>query len=117
MFVTEDLKVSVGICLTQCLQCWQSQNKITNRTAADRENAVHIFLQRPLSSAANFDPSRRHGGHYSLISRQRECENHAAINERDCMQETPAENAARAPVDFIAKQVRDRNPKQTGNDQ
>src|SRR5206468_275915 len=33
------------------------------------------------------------------------------------MQEAPAENAARAPVDLIAKHVRDRHPKQTGNDE
>src|SRR5439155_13678641 len=38
MFVTEDLKVHVRIALTQRLQCWQGENEIADRTAADHQN-------------------------------------------------------------------------------
>src|SRR6266487_1296832 len=51
------------------------------------------------------------------VSRKRKCENHAAIDERKSVQETPAEDAPRAPVNLIAKHIRDRNPKQSRDDQ
>src|SRR6516225_6534402 len=52
-----------------------------------------------------------------LILRKREGENHAAVNERNSMQTAPAKNCSRAPVDLIAKHVRDCDPKQSGNNQ
>src|SRR5439155_18763125 len=54
---------------------------------------------------------------YSLISRKSERENHTAVDERDSMQTAPAENAARAPVDLIAKNIGDCDPEQAGDDQ
>src|SRR6266487_3539220 len=60
-----------------------------------------------------FSPTARLGGHYILISRKREGQNRAAINERDRMQKTPPQNAARAPVDLVTQNVRDGNPKKS----
>src|ERR1041385_2640203 len=45
------------------------------------------------------------------ILREREGENHAAVNERKSMQTAPAKNCSRAPVDLIAQHVRDCDPK------
>lgn len=44
VLVTEDLDVRVRIRLTQGLQCWQSENEIPDRAAADNQNAVHALL-------------------------------------------------------------------------
>ena len=52
-----------------------------------------------------------------LILRQGERQDYAAINERDRMQTAPAKNAACAPVNLIAQDIGDRDPKQTGNNQ
>src|SRR2546430_17294526 len=52
-----------------------------------------------------------------LILSKREPENHTAIDQGDSVQTAPAKNAARAPVDLIAKNIGDRDPKQPGNNQ
>src|SRR5882724_202503 len=52
-----------------------------------------------------------------LILRKRERENHTAIDQGDSVQTAPAKDATRAPVDLIAKDIRDRDPKQPGSNQ
>ena len=52
-----------------------------------------------------------------LILRKREPENHATVNQRDSVQTPPAKNAARAPINLIAKDVRNCDPEQTGDNQ
>ena len=54
---------------------------------------------------------------FRLILREGERENHAAIDKSDSIQTAPAKNTSRGPIDLIAKDVRDRDPKQTGNNQ
>ena len=68
-------------------------------------------------SAAFIRPAVTDRRYKCLIPRTRDCENHATIDERNRVQEAPAENAPRAPVNLIAKHVRDRNPKQSGHNQ
>jgi len=47
----------------------------------------------------------------------RECENRAAVNQRDSMQTAPAKRATRGPIDLITQHVRDRDPEETGKNQ
>ena len=51
------------------------------------------------------------------INRDRQCENHHAVTQCDPLQQSPACGAARAPVDLVPKQVRDRDPEQSGEDE
>src|SRR4029077_14079445 len=51
-----------------------------------------------------------------LILRKRELENYTTVNQRDCMETAPAKNTASAPTNLIAKDVRDRDPEQAGDD-
>jgi hypothetical protein len=53
----------------------------------------------------------------ALILRKRECENHAAINQRDSVQTAPTKHAPCGPINLIAKQIRDGDPKQAGKNQ
>src|SRR5207245_11186614 len=52
-----------------------------------------------------------------LIVGKRECENHAAVNQRDSMQRAPAKRAPRGPIDYITQHVRDGDPKETCKNQ
>src|SRR4029079_5949431 len=47
-----------------------------------------------------------------LVSRKREPENYESVSQHDRMQATPAKNTASAPIDLIAKDVRNRHPEQ-----
>ena len=64
-------------------------------------------LRAPKSTASSAVTDRR----YKLIPRKREGQNYPTVNERDDMQEAPAENAPRTPADLIAKHIRNRHPK------
>src|SRR4029453_6424109 len=48
-----------------------------------------------------------------LILRKRKPENHAAVNQLDCVKTMPAKSAPRDPIDLIPKDIRNRYPEQT----
>src|SRR5207342_917306 len=52
-----------------------------------------------------------------LVLRKREPENYAAVNQHEGVQAAPAKNAASAPINLIAKDVRNRHPEQAGDNQ
>ena len=52
-----------------------------------------------------------------LVLRKREPENYAAVNQHEGVQAAPAKNAASAPINLVAKDVRNRHPEQTGDNQ
>src|SRR5438876_12105631 len=52
-----------------------------------------------------------------LVLCKRESENHAAVNQRDSMQTAPAEDTASAPINLVAKDVRNRHPEQARDNQ
>src|SRR5436190_19716888 len=52
-----------------------------------------------------------------LVVGKRECENHAAVNQRDNMQTAPAKRAPRGPIDLITQDIRNGDPKETGKNQ
>ena len=54
---------------------------------------------------------------FLLVLRKREPENHAAVNQHDSVQAAPAKNTASAPINLIAKDVRNRHPEQAGDNQ
>jgi hypothetical protein len=54
---------------------------------------------------------------FLLVLRKREPENYAAVNQRDNMQTAPAKNTASAPINLVAKDVRNRYPEQAGDEQ
>jgi hypothetical protein len=87
VFVTENLDMRVRPRFPQRLERRQSQDEIADRAAADHQNAIH-----------------------PLISHKRKGENYATVNKRDGMKTPPAKNTPGAPVDLIAKHVRDRDP-------
>src|SRR5438477_11242428 len=76
------------------------------RLTAESKNKFAFTGHRPVATAKR-----------SLILHKGEGEDHAAVNERGSMQTAPAKDCSRAPVNLIAKHVRDRDPKQSGNDQ
>src|SRR3954464_1650818 len=102
--------------VTKRFQRRQSENEIADCAAADHQNAVHLScVATPLSAVfMNRNSAElRQVRHYSepcLVLREREPENYAAVNQHDGMQEAPAKNAASAPINLIAKDVRNRYP-------
>src|SRR6266480_7091035 len=52
-----------------------------------------------------------------LVLRKRIIENRATVSQRDGMQTAPAKNAPGAPINLIAKYVRNRHPEQTRDNQ
>ena len=53
----------------------------------------------------------------ALVLRKREPENYAAVSQHDSVQEAPAKNTASAPINLIAKDVRNRHPEQARDNQ
>src|SRR5262249_9314284 len=89
------------------------------------QNAVHVlhvatalravFIMKLKQSAWT---GQRPGGYrrVPLVLRERELQNHTPVDQGDKVQTTPAKSTASAPINLIAKDVRNRYPEQAGND-
>src|SRR5436853_5453628 len=81
--------------------------------------AEFCFLTR-LTTSTHFVRRSNFKGSESMppsvsILRKRQRENDAAINQRERIQAPPASRTSRAPANLVAKNVRDGDPKQSGN--
>src|SRR5262249_11511998 len=130
VFIAEDLDVPLRLVVTKRFKRRQSKNEIADRPATNNQNAVHlscvdtalravfideietVCIDRPQVRTPDGFVLRRTGGYRKvpLILRKREPENHAAVNQRDRMETAPAKNTASAPINLIAKNVRNRHP-------
>src|SRR4029450_4933799 len=53
----------------------------------------------------------------ALVMGKCECENHAAVNQRDNMQTAPTKDASCAPINLIAQQIRNSHPEQASENE
>src|SRR5215470_2205236 len=79
-----------------------------------RMRFILLFYQRRYLDPATRRWLRRNSG---LVMPKRERENHAAVDQRDCVQKAPAKGAPCAPVNLIAQHIWDGDPEQTGQNQ
>jgi hypothetical protein len=120
VLIAENFDVRLWPRITKRFERGQSENKIADCAAADHQDAVHASAVAAFCERRNSSRWRFIGGHnrrYNLILRKREFENHAAVNQHNGMQKAPAENAASAPIDLVAKDVRNCHPEQARDNQ